>query len=130
MADCLFCQIVAGKVPNYTVYEDEHTLAFLDIYPTVEGFTVVIPKQHSDYIWDMEDTDYQPLMNTVKKVGQRLQEVFQPKKIGVHVEGLHIKHTHVKVFPFSSGAEFHALPNMSREPDSQALTAMAERLRF
>lgn len=128
--NCLFCLIVAGQVPNHTIYEDDHTLAFLDIYPTVEGFTVVIPKKHSPFVWDMNEPDYQNLMTTVKKVGTHLREVLKPERVGIHVEGLHIAHTHVKIFPFGTPEEFHRTPDMSKEPDHARLAAMANKLRL
>ncbi len=43
---CIFCQIVEGKAPCHKVWEDEHHLAFLSIFPNTDGFTVVIPKKH------------------------------------------------------------------------------------
>lgn len=126
--DCLFCQIVAGKIPSHKIYEDANSLAFLDIYPAVEGFTLVIPKKHSPYVWDMAEDDYQYLMKTVKKVGSHLRDVLKPDRVGVHVEGIHVEHTHVKVIPFSTAEEFHRAPDMSREPDHAALAAMAKKL--
>lgn len=50
--DCLFCKIIAGDIPNRTVYEDEHALAFLDIAPWHRGHTVVIPKRHVTDVLD------------------------------------------------------------------------------
>ena len=45
-ADCVFCKIVAGQIPCYRVYEDEHVLAFLDIGPLAEGHVLIVPKVH------------------------------------------------------------------------------------
>ena len=53
--DCIFCKIVAGDNPSTKVYEDEHTLAFLDIGPIVKGHTLVIPKDHHDLLTDTPD---------------------------------------------------------------------------
>ncbi|HEX9595104.1 MAG TPA: HIT family protein [Candidatus Saccharimonadales bacterium] len=130
MEDCIFCKIAAGEVPSHKIYEDEDVLAFLDIYPAVEGFTVVIPKKHSSFIWDMGDADYVKLMSSVKKVGTRIREVLQPKRVGIHVEGLHVEHAHVKVFGFSTPEEFHAEGDMNREPEHDKLSKIAESLRI
>jgi histidine triad (HIT) family protein len=51
--DCVFCKIVAGEIPGATVYEDEHSLAFLDIGPVAEGHVLLIPKEHYVTVADM-----------------------------------------------------------------------------
>ena len=66
--DCLFCGIANGKVPNYKIFEDEFTLAFLDIANDVDGHTIVIPKKHVENIVDCDDETITYLMNTVKLV--------------------------------------------------------------
>lgn len=48
--DCVFCKIVAGKIPSYKIYEDNDILAFLDIGPISDGHTIVIPKEHYENI--------------------------------------------------------------------------------
>lgn len=72
--DCLFCKIIAGEIPSYKVYEDEFTLAFLDINPINPGHTLVVPKKHYANI---EETDEQILcqvISTVKKIGLSLKK--------------------------------------------------------
>ena len=51
--DCVFCNIVAGKIPAAKVYEDEHALAFIDINPLAEGHMLLIPKMHCETIYEM-----------------------------------------------------------------------------
>lgn len=55
MDDCLFCKIVAGTIPSYKIYEDDKYLAFLDISQFTEGHTIIIPKKHFRFIWDIEN---------------------------------------------------------------------------
>jgi histidine triad (HIT) family protein len=55
MNDCLFCKIVSGQIPAFKICEDDKYLAFLDISRFTEGHTLVIPKKHYSFIWDMED---------------------------------------------------------------------------
>jgi diadenosine tetraphosphate (Ap4A) HIT family hydrolase len=71
-------------------------------------------------------------MRTVQKVGKRLQEVFPDKaRVGVMIEGLDVAdHAHVKIFPFSTAAEYRNVPDMDAEPDHTALAAVAEKLRM
>ena len=53
-ADCIFCKIVAGTAPSAKVYEDDHTLAFMDLMPVSRGHTLVIPKAHSENLFEIE----------------------------------------------------------------------------
>mgnify|MGYP001599957878 CR=1 FL=1 len=131
MQDSIFTKIIKGEIPSHKVYEDDKTLAFLDIYPIQPGQVVVVPKKQIGFVWDLEDDDYVALMMTVKKVGQRLREVFPGKdRVGVMIEGLDVTdHAHVKVFPFSAGGEFRALPTKN-VPDHEELTQIAEKLRL
>ncbi len=55
MEDCLFCKIVRGEVPAYKIYEDDNYLAFLDIARFTDGHTIVIPKKHYRFIWDIDN---------------------------------------------------------------------------
>lgn len=72
--DCIFCKIVAGEIPCSKVYEDDHTLAFLDINPAVKGHTLVIPKQHCRNLLDGEPETLKACMATAKKVAHGLLE--------------------------------------------------------
>ena len=52
--DCLFCKIIAGEIPSHKIYEDDKTFAFLDISPISEGHTLVVPKNHFQYVEEMD----------------------------------------------------------------------------
>ena len=53
--NCIFCKIVSGDIPSYKIYEDDEYLAFLDIAPFADGHTLVIPKKHYQFVWDVEE---------------------------------------------------------------------------
>ena len=72
--DCIFCKIIKGEIPCYKIYEDEHTLAFLDIAKDVDGHTLVIPKKHSNNILDTDDETLTHVMNTVKLISKHYVE--------------------------------------------------------
>lgn len=128
----LFTKIINGDIPSHKVYEDEKTFVFLDIHPIQPGHVLVVPKSQVGFIWDLDSDDYQSLMETVKKVGNRLRIVFpEAVRIGVMIEGLDVAdHAHVKVFPFSDEKEFRNVPDTAELPDHAALAAMSERLKF
>lgn len=125
----IFTKIINGEIPCHKVYEDEKTLAFLTINPVHPGHTLVIPKTEVDHLWDLPDDDYQAVMATVKKVGQRIREVLKPNRVGVHVSGTEVPHAHVHLFPFQAEADFWDQPR-NGEPDHTALAEMAKKLAF
>jgi len=71
---CIFCKIIAGEIPSYKVYEDEFTLAFLDINPVNPGHTLVIPKKHFANIDEVDEETLSLVIKTVKKVGESLKK--------------------------------------------------------
>lgn len=132
MEDSIFTKIIKGEIPCHKVYEDDATLAFMDIHPVGEGHVLVVPKTQAEFIWDLPEADYQALMATVQKVGQRLRDVIAAPYVGVSVIGVDVPHAHVHVVPFTEPAELKRTFDGagSGEPDHEALAALAERLRF
>lgn len=129
MNDSLFTKIIKGEIPSHKIYEDDKTLAFLSIYPSVEGHTLVIPKTQKETLWELDPEDYQAVMATTQKVANRLLEVLGTERIGEKVIGLDVPHAHVHLIPFTKPEEYYA-KETTDEPDHQALAAVAERLRF
>jgi len=129
MQDSLFTKIIKGEIPSHKVYEDEKTLAFLSIYPSVEGHTLVIPKAQVESLWDLKAEDYQAVMETTRKVALRLREVLEVERIGEKVIGLDVPHAHVHLVPFNTPEQYYAKESTD-EPDHAALAAVAERLKF
>lgn len=129
MHDSVFTKIIKGEIPAHKVYEDDKTLAFMDINPVQPGMVLVVPKVQIDHFMDLEDADYQALMAAVKKVSKKMRQVFPDKRVAVMIEGLDVPHAHVKLFPFASAGEFRALPNTNTEPNHPALAQMAEKLK-
>lgn len=126
----LFTRIIQGEIPCHKVYEDDKTLAFMDIHPVQPGHVLVIPKVQIDHLWDLPEDDYRAVMETCKKVAQRMREVLKPGRVGVIVEGLDVPHAHIKLIPFTTSAEFRNIPDMSAEPDHTALSELAKKLAF
>lgn len=128
----IFTKIIKGEIPCHKIYEDERTFAFLDIHPIQPGQVLVVPKDQVGFVWDLNHEDYQALMQTVQKVGQRIREVYADKsRVGVIIEGLDVdNHAHVKVFPFNDDEEFRNIPDPNSEPDQDELAKIARRLAF
>lgn len=101
LKDCIFCQIVKGKIPSYKIWEDEKFVAFLSVTPNTEGFSVVIPKQHySGYVFGMPDKEMLAFMHAVKTVSQLLENKLDDVgRTAVILEGFGVDHAHAKLFP-------------------------------
>ncbi|WP_114782536.1 HIT family protein [Botryobacter ruber] len=102
MAASIFTKIVNGEIPAYKIAEDENYLAFLDVFPTTKGHTLVIPKQQTDYLFDLEDELYAGLMLFAKKVALAIEKAVPCKRIGLAVVGLEVPHAHVHLIPLHS----------------------------
>jgi histidine triad (HIT) family protein len=103
--DCIFCQIVAGKIPAHQVYADENILAFLDIKPVNEGHILVIPKKHVPYFYQLDDELYSALMLAVKKISEAVNETLNPNKVGLLVKGFDVDHAHVHIIPLNKDSD-------------------------
>lgn len=130
MADSIFTKIIRGDIPSYKVYEDDKTIAFLDINPTQPGHTLVIPKKQIEFLWDLPEDDYQAVMASCKKVALRLREVLGVKYVGIKVVGEDVPHAHVHLVPFNTTAEYYARRPTDPEPDHKDLEQMAAKLAF
>jgi len=129
MQDSIFTKIIRGELPSHKVYEDDQTLAFLSIYPSAPGHTLVIPKTQVESVWDLSDEDYVAVMNTTKKVALRLREVLGTERVGEKVIGLDVPHAHVHLIPFTDAKDYYAFETKD-EPDHAALADMAQKLFF
>ena len=98
----IFTKIINGEIPSYKVAEDENYFAFLDIFPTAKGHTLVIPKKEVDYLFDLYDETYTGLQMFAKKVAKGLEKAVPCKKVGVMVLGLEVPHAHIHVVPMQS----------------------------
>lgn len=101
--NCLFCNFVKKEIPCEIIYEDDEYLAFLDINPMHPGHTLVIPKKHTDYIFDLNEEELSKLFITCKKVSTKLKKAINTEKVGIVVEGFLVRHAHVHLVPMNKG---------------------------
>lgn len=97
MNECIFCKIVRGEVPAHKVYEDDDFLAFLDINPRAPGHTLVIPKKHYRWVWDVPQVG--AYFEVVRKIAKAQQKVFGTEMILCRVTGEEVHHAHIWTFP-------------------------------
>ena len=96
---CIFCEIVAGRVTEPIIFEDAEHAAFFPLEHINPGHLLVIPKRHTDYLFDMEATDYHALWAAAARLAPGLQSVTSAARIGVVVEGFRVPHIHVHLVP-------------------------------
>ena len=120
----IFTKIINGEIPSYKIYEDDKTYAFLDIHPETKGHTLVIPKKEVDKIYNLEDEDYQALMDTVKKLSKHMED-----KLGARilwkVVGTDVPHAHVHLMPLDEDWQHGKTLDLTEEEfrDIQSLIA-------
>jgi len=116
-SNCIFCKIVNGEIPAVKIFEDEKHFAFLDMNPINSGHTLLIPKKHIEYLFDLNDDEYSELMLKAKHLAKLLKNKLEPKRIGVIVEGFLIPHIHIHLVPINKGADlsFAKAKPMSKE---------------
>ena len=95
----IFTKIVAGEIPSYKIAEDEQYLAFLDAMPLVKGHTLVIPKNETDFIFDLENEDFKNLWSFAQTVAKKLEKAYPSQRIAVAVVGLEVPHAHIHLIP-------------------------------
>ncbi len=131
MQDCLFCKIVAGEIPNYTVYEDENVLAFLDIHPCAKGHTVIVPKKHFGNLWDMNVEEFQLMASGLRAAAGRVQARLNPDgmNIGINNEkaaGQAVGHVHWHIIPRWNGDGGGSMHSIIRNADGVDVKEVAK----
>lgn len=95
----IFSKIIAGDIPSYKIAEDAHYFAFLDINPMAEGHTLVVPKEETDYIFDLDDDRLSGLILFARKVGKAIEKAIPCQRVGLMVIGLEVPHAHIHLIP-------------------------------
>lgn len=130
MENCIFCRIVKGEIPAEKVWENNNFLAFLSIGPINPGHTLVIPKKHTDYIFDLDDLSLGQLMVVSKPVAGALEKAFHPKtgRIGIMVAGLEVHHVHLHLIPMNSEGDL-TFARARHDVSPQELAENAQKIR-
>lgn len=130
MPDSIFTKIVKGELPCHKIYEDELTMAFLDIHPLTEGHTLIISKKQVEFVWDLPAEDYGAVMEATKKIALRLRDILGAKYISERIVGVDVPHAHVQLIPFEDVSQLQAHQDMDSEPNHEELAKLAEKLKF
>lgn len=110
----IFSKIIAGEIPCYKIYEDEKTLAFLDIHPETPGHTLVVPKVEVDKLYELQMEDYLAVMKTVKMLASRMEKILGKRTL-MKVIGTDVPHAHVHLVSFDPNYQYRQVVKMTEE---------------
>jgi histidine triad (HIT) family protein len=133
MNDCVFCRIVAGQIPSTRVYEDEHTLAFMDIGQVNPGHVLVAVKSHAENLYMLDDAQAAAVQRTAARVARAIRDAFAPQGLSVYqangkAAGQTVFHYHVHLVPRYDG-DGMALTWPVKNPPRENLEEHAARIR-
>lgn len=133
MSDCVFCKIVAGQIPAAKVYEDEMTLAFMDIGQVNPGHTLVALKAHVENLYGVDDAQAAALARTAARVARAIRKAFAPEGLSVYQAngtpaGQTVFHVHAHLVPRHAG-DGMALSWPVKNPPREALEDCAAQIR-
>ncbi|MDE6095981.1 MAG: HIT family protein [Muribaculaceae bacterium] len=124
----VFSKIIAGEIPSYKVAEDDKFYAFLDINPVNWGHTLVVPRQETDYIFDLDDATLGDMMVFAKKVAAAIKKAVPCTKVGVAVLGLEVPHAHIHLIPIIKEGDMD-FKNKISDPDPAKMSLICEEIK-
>ena len=130
--DCLFCKIVNKEIPNFTVFENDYVLAFLDIHPCCKGHTVVIPKKHLENLLEMSNDEWRNTLDGVREAMHKVQKVLNPDGMNIAINerppgGQVVPHAHWHIFPRwdgDGGCNAHSIIRTNEKNDVNELAKL------
>ena len=133
MKDCIFCKIVSGDIPSRKIYEDDRTLAFMDVAGDVDGHILVIPKKHCKNILDCDPDSLNAVMRTVQKVSVHLVENCGYDGVNLlnasdESAGQSVPHLHIHIIPRQHGDQIDAWPEF--QGAKQDIDALFNRIKM
>ena len=124
----IFSRIIAGEIPCYKIAENDRFFAFLDINPLTKGHTLVIPKQETDYLFDLSDDDVAGITVFAKRIAAAMKETLPCKRIGLAVIGLEVPHAHIHLIPIQKETDMlFSNPKLKLEPSEMESIAASIR---
>lgn len=123
----IFSKIIAGEIPSYKIAEDDRFYAFLDINPMAEGHTLVVPKQETDYVFDLDDNNLSGLILFARKVAKAIEKVIPCRRVGMMVIGLEVPHAHIHLIPIQKEGDMN-LSNPKLKLSAERFSEIAQKI--
>jgi histidine triad (HIT) family protein len=132
VSDCVFCRIVAGQIPATVVFQDEHTLAFMDIGQVNPGHVLVAVKKHAENLYALDDTQAGAVLRAAARVARAIRQAFNPEGLSVYqangkAAGQTVFHYHVHLVPRYAGDGME-LTWPVKNPPREKLVEYAEKI--
>lgn len=124
----IFSRIIAGEIPGRFIWADEACVAFLTIEPLAPGHTLVVPRQEIDHWIDLDRDLTGHIFDIARLIGEAIRYAFEPRRVGLMVQGFEVPHAHLHVWPAQSPEDFD-LGRAERSPDPGEMDAAGEKLR-
>ena len=124
---CVFCEIVAGRIPSLTVWEDPDHLLMMDIRPIAPAHLLLLPKKHTDDLFDLPEREYATLLETARTLAPVLRQATNAKRIGMVVEGFGVPHVHVHLVPVNGPGELN--PSKAQPASEESLENWHQKLK-
>src|SRR5258705_725691 len=133
MTDCVFCRIVAGQIPSTRVFEDEHTLAFMDLGQVNPGHVLVTVKKHAANLFELEVVQAEAIARATVKISNAIKKAYEPEGLSVYQANVKAAgqtgfHYHVHLLPRHE-ADGMELTWPVKNPPREKLEGYAEKIR-
>jgi histidine triad (HIT) family protein len=131
--DCIFCKVLAGEIPSERVYEDDHTIAVMDINPWTRGHAVVIPRKHAENLFEIEDSELEHVAVAAKRLATKMRDTLGCDGVNLlqsngRAAWQTIFHLHVHVIPRYDGDPLE-LPTRPQPAKPEELAEVAGEIR-
>jgi histidine triad (HIT) family protein len=120
--------IIEGELPGRFVWRDDRCVAFLSINPLRPGHVLVVPREEVEHWIDLDPALLDHLVHVSHKIGQALNDAYQPEKVGMMLAGLEVPHVHTHLVPIMGLHDLN-FANAEKDPDPAALDEAAETVR-
>ena len=124
----VFTRIIEGELPGRFVWADEHCVGFLSIAPLSQGHVLVVPREEIDSWLELSEPVAEHLMTVSQTIGRAVDTAFEPRRVGLMIQGFEVAHVHLHVWPTNSIADFD-FANVDQDPDPAVMDESARRIR-
>ena len=131
--DCIFCKIVRGDIPSFRIFEDELTIAFMDINPANVGHALVIPRRHAEDLYGIDDESLTAVARAAQRVARAVERTVDSQGLNLvqcngDAAGQSVYHFHMHVLPRAIGDDLKL--NWGIRPgDMKSIGELAERIK-
>jgi histidine triad (HIT) family protein len=125
---CIFCNFKETRLNEEVIWENEEFIAFLDKRPVKPGHTLLIPKKHIDFLFNLDDESYHRILNVAKRLYQPIIKATGSRTMGMKLSGFTVFHAHIHLIPRDRSGEtfFQTIPP---EADKKELREIGDRIR-